>query len=120
MSLPDNLPHLCDITKSIPVRDEYNADIDEPEDFLLNEPCWVQPASDREINIFQRRDQVVTHTVYFRGNPGIRPGYIITPKDGAYLACPFAGATLEVKSANETTAGLGLLWKAMCEEIQPR
>lgn len=120
MSLPENLPHRADITKSVPVQDDLGGDLEEQEDFLLDEPCWVQPASDREVNLFQRRDQNVTHSVYFRGNPGIRPGYVITPKDGAVVSCPFAGATLEVKSVNETTAGLGVLWKAMCEEVQPR
>lgn len=119
MSLPENLPHSCDVKKSVPVQDDLGGDLEELQAFLTNQECWVQPASDREITQFQRRDQNVTHSVYFHGNPGIRPGYVVEPKDGA-IACPFAGASLEVRSVNEATAGLGVLWKAMCEEVQPR
>lgn len=120
MSLPENLPHLADIYVLKPVQDEIGGDHEEAQLSESDVACWVQPASDREITQFQRRDQNVTHSVYFQGNPGLRPGYVIVPKDGAQASCPFAGATLEVKSANETTAGLGVLWKVMCEEVQQR
>lgn len=113
--LPDNLPHRCAVYESYHLGDEIGADRDDAEQTTTNLPCWVQPASDREISQFLRRDQVVTHTIYFRGNPGLRPGFTIIPSNG-----PFSGARLEVRSANETTAGLGVLWKATCEEIQPR
>jgi hypothetical protein len=117
--LPQNLPHLCDIHKSYWVRDDLVAQYDDPTTFLTAEPCWVQPASQSEVYQYGRRDQVVTHTVYFNRNVGIRPGYIIYPTDGS-ITCPFDGATLEVRAYNETTAGLGVLWKAMVEEMQPR
>lgn len=115
MSLPDNLPHLCDIYKSAWQPDEYAADVDYPKAVSSGVACWVQPASDREVKLFQRGDQIVTHSVYFRGNPGVRPGYQLVPTNGT-----FSGALLEVKSANECTAGTGLLWRVMCEETQPR
>ncbi len=120
--LPDQLPHLANISKSAHIPDDMAADLDQPKDVAGQAAvaCWVQPAGKSEIARFQRRDQNVTHTVYFKGNPNVRPGYIITPADGPVVACPFAGATLEVKAANETTAGLGLLWAVMVEEIQPR
>lgn len=119
MSLPDQLPHRCDISRSVTVEDGEGGDYDAPETVESGRACWVQPASDSEINVFQRREQRVSHKVYFRGNPGIAPGYILTPADGI-AACPFAGATLEVKSVNEATVGTGILWRAMCEELQPR
>lgn len=120
MSLPDRLPHLCDIYESIPIQDELIGDRDEPSKVSSNVACWVQPASDNQQVIHQRRDQYVTHKVYFRGNPNLRPGYIIVPKDGADVSCPFAGANLKVLSGNEATAGLSILWRIMAEEIQPR
>lgn len=113
--LPDELPHLATIKESAWIPDEFAADMDEPESVETDRACWVQPASDREITQFQRRDQSITHTVYFRGNPSLRPGFVIYPTSG-----PFSGATLEVKSCNECTAGTGLLWKATCDEVQPR
>ena len=122
--LPDNLPHFVTIKQSANVPDDIAADYDDP--ITVNEgetneqvACWVQPAGKSEVLRFQRRDQNVTHTVYFRGNPNVRPGYILIPADGT-VACPFAGATLEVKAVNETTAGLGVLWAVICEELQPR
>lgn len=115
MSLPDSLPHLCDITRSVAAQDEYGGDYDVPETVESDRACWVQPASDREVTIYQRRSQNVTHKVYFRGNPGVGPGYIITPSNGE-----FSGKTLEVRSAAEATAGTGLLYRVMVEEIQPR
>ena len=120
MTLLDELPHRCTIKKSIPVQDDLAGDLDEPEIVDTDVAVWFQPASDREITIYQRRDQVVTHKAYFRGNPGVRPGYLLFPADGPHVACPFSGSTMEVKSANETTAGLGLLYGVMVEELQPR
>src|SRR5688572_13494428 len=117
--LPDHLPHLCDIKTSYTLPDELSGDVDDPTVADEDVACWIQPASDNEINRFKRRDQNVTHRVYFKGNPGVKPGYILRPKDGR-ITCPFAGAWLEVKSSAETTAGLGLLWSVMCEELQPR
>jgi hypothetical protein len=120
MSLPDQLPHLCAIYKSAPLQDEILGDLDDSLLVTASLACWFQPASDREITRFQRRDQEVTHKAFFKGNPGVRPGYVLIPTDGPTIDCPFAGATMEVMSANETTAGLGLLWAVMCREVQPR
>jgi hypothetical protein len=102
------------------VQDEYLGDSDDPELVQSDVAVWFQPASDREVTMYQRRDQVVTHKAYFRGNPGVRPGYLLIPADGPHLACPFTGSIMEVKSSNETTAGIGLLWAVMCEERQQR
>ena len=120
MSLPDNLIHTCRIKQSAHVVDDIAADYDDP--IIVNEDeddevvdCWIQSLGNSEIIQYQRRDQRVTHTVFFRGNPNVRPGYIIIPASG-----PFEGATMEVRSATECTAGTGLLWEVIVEEIQPR
>ncbi len=120
MSLPDNLPHLCDIQQVKPVKDGMLGSKMQPETFASDIECWVQPATNNQQIVFARKSQVVTHTVYFRGDPGFRgPGFTLLPKNGR-ATCPFAGATLEVRSKAETTAGTGLLWAVVCEEIQPR
>lgn len=120
--LPDNLPHRCSIRQSAHVPDDIAADYDDPEEVSGQDDvaCWIQPAGKNTVLEFQRRSQRVTHTVYFRGNPGVGPGYSIVAADGPQVSCPWAGQTLEVKAADETTAGLGLLWGAACELIQPR
>jgi hypothetical protein len=110
---------LVDVTRSVAVGDDIGGDYDDPEVVASDIECWVQPASDSEIDRFQRREQIVTHKVYFRGSVPYVPGYILTPKNGR-ATCPFAGATLEVKSKAEATAGTGLLYRVMAEEIQPR
>ena len=115
MSLPDNLPHRCTISKSVTVEDDLGGDYDDLQAIESGRACWVQPASDREINVFQRREQNVTHKVYFKADPSLAPGYVITPTTG-----PFTGKTLEVKSVAEATAGTGILYRVMVEEIQPR
>lgn len=116
MSLPETLPHLVTIKESDNVPDEFaGADWDDPTVLYEDIPAWVQPAGDREIKEFQRRDQNVTHKIYFSRNLDLRPGYIIVPSSG-----PFTGKSLEVKSANECTAGTGLLFRVMVEETQPR
>lgn len=129
--LPDELPHSCTIQRSAWVQDDLAADADMPDTLQDDDtysqeadeqeiPCWVQPASKTEISRFQRREQNVTHTVYFRENLSLKPGHIVLPNNNGRLACPFNGATLEVKAASETTAGLGVLYAAVCEEVQDR
>lgn len=116
MSLPESLPHLVTIKESAAVKDEFaGADWDDPETLYENEPAWVQPAGDREIKEFQRRDQSVTHKVYLSRDLSLRPGNIILPTSG-----PFANRPLDVVSCNECTAGTGLLWRCMVKEVQPR
>lgn len=114
--LPDNLPHLADLKRSAVVADEIGGDYDDPETLEENRACWVQPAGKNEIIRFQRKDEVVTHTVYFLGNPGVKPGDLVFPKDGR-MACPWNGQLLRVKASDETTAGTGLLWGVICELI---
>lgn len=111
-----NLPHLATIKQSVWVPDEFaGADYDDPDPIAIDEPCWVQPASDMQKTEFQRRSQSVSHKIYFSRNLGIKPGYYVLPTTG-----PFAGTILSVKSVNEATAGTGMLWRVMVDETQAR
>jgi hypothetical protein len=115
MSLPEELPHRVSIKQTVSSNDEWGGNVDQDVVVETGRAAWVQPASDREIATFQRREMSITHKVYFRGDPGVQPGYVIVPTTG-----PFAGATLEVMSSAEATAGTGLLYRVMVQEIQPR
>lgn len=115
MSLPDSLPHLVDLKRALTEEKADGSDTQGFETFESGRACWVQPAGKNTIIEFQRRSQNVTHTVYFKGDPGLSPGCYIFPTTG-----PWAGRTLEVKASDETTAGLGLLWACTCQLLQAR
>lgn len=115
MSLYDNLPHTCDISAGAIHQEAGGGDVDIPVLQESGRRCWAQPASKSTVVEFQKRDQRVTHTVYFLGDPDVKPGHILAMTSG-----PFDGRDMEVVAEDETTAGLGLLWGVQCEDIQSR
>jgi hypothetical protein len=113
MSLLDNLPHTCDLFRTGVVADDTGSGDHEQVDataYIADEPCWVQPASAAEIIHFQRRDQIVTHKVYFNRDPGVRLTDKLDVTSG-----PYDGSRLTIRTHADSGAGLGLLWKVMAE-----
>ncbi len=115
MSLIETLPHKIDIAHITYTQDASGADVEnDPVIYIADEPAWIQPLSNREIDFYKSRNQDVSHKVYLTRNPGIALADVITAKDGDDVACPYAGRHLLFRGFAEATAGIGLLWKALC------
>lgn len=118
MSLLDNLPHTGNIRRRVIVQDDYLGETETFPATSTNASVWVQPASQQEIDEFQRRDMRVTHKTYFSVDPTTYFGsaeenageYAIVPSDG-----PMSGQLLKVISHANATAGIGLGWKVMLD-----
>lgn len=118
MSLLDNMPHKCSIDRPRHVNDAWGANREEDASVATGTACWAQNASQSEINEFQKRDQSVTHKVYFPAEPPLRVGdhITITTAEAGML-----GLVLKFQAAADRSAGLGVLFAAMCqEETNPR
>ena len=113
MSLLDQMPHRVTHTRPGYQRDELIGDTDEnPTTVATLVKCWVQNASMREINEYQRRNENVTHKVYFPTDPGLLVGDYLTVTSGP----SFVGTVLKFQADSDRSAGLGVLYGAMCEE----
>jgi hypothetical protein len=123
MTLLDNLPHTAAIRKRSIVQDDYLGETETYVNSTTGLSVWVQPASQKEIDEFQRKDISVTHKVYFNTDPTAyfddeeanAGEYEILPSTG-----PMANQSLEVRSHAEATAGVGWGWKVMCEFLPGR
>ena len=120
MTLLDNMPHKCRIDRLRYKTDSVGGNIQTPVVVpgASNLECWVQNASQREISEFQKRDKMVTHKVYFPEDPPLRVGDLIT----ITTATPdILGQVLVFQTEADRSAGLGILFSAMCEvEKNPR
>ena len=112
MSLLDQMPHTVSHYRQKYIRDEYMASIPEQVALESDVRAWVQNASQTEITEFQKRDQLITHKVYYTGDPGIRPGDQIVVTAGP----SFIGRTFDFQSQVDRSAGLGVLWGCMVSE----
>lgn len=113
MSLPDELPHTCSLARVSYTQTALGGDTEvQAAAYAADEPCWLQPANSSEIREYQKRDQRVTHKLYFNRNPGFQLGDALTM--GA-ASSQYAGEVLTIRDFKEATAGLGILWKVMCE-----
>lgn len=117
----DTLPHECTIRTLSHARGDaedenpIGGDVPSTTNRVTSQPCWVQNAT-RDARIdFQRRDQRLTHTVFFGEDVACEVDEEIVPADGLN-DCPFAGKVLKVLDYGECTAGLAVGWKAICEQ----
>ena len=118
--LLDTMPHRCRIDRLRYDTDSVGAAVSVPKAVpgagALE--CWIQNATQREIIDFDKRDQAVTHKVYFPTEPPLRVGDTITPTTAP---SDVLGKTLKFQARADRSAGLGFLWGAMCElETNPR
>ena len=113
----DTLPHTCSIRSISYARDSdegeprIGGDYPTATNRLTDQPCWVQTASRSAVRDYQRRDQRLTHTVYFGEDVALTVGEEIKPDSPA-----FTTKVLRVLDYGECTAGLSVGWKAECEQ----
>jgi len=128
MSLFDSLPHTCDLQHLAYSADDadqdFGGDVQTPQAaYTSSEPCWIQPASYRTIQEFSARNQSVSFDVYFNRNPGFQlQDYLTVGNNADGTTGDYTGYLLKILGFREATAGMSLLWIAMCEinrEQQP-
>lgn len=112
MSLLDRLPHTVTHYRQKYSRDEYMGSIAEQVVLESGVRGWVQNATQTEVNEFQKRDQSITHKIFYTADPGIRPGDQIVVTAGP----SFVGKTFDFQCAVDRSAGLGVLWGCMVAE----
>jgi hypothetical protein len=113
MTLLENLPHTVSHFRKKYSRDEYGGNITEQESRATGVKAWVQNAAYSEITEFQKQDEVITHRVMYASAPSLRPGDVVTVTAGP----SFVGVEMEYKASTDRSAGLGVLFTAMCEEF---
>jgi len=117
MSLIDNLPHTVTHRRPSYARDEYGGNLETTTNVATGVSAWVQMASANQISEFAKRDQLISHTVYFESDPGLRPGDSIIVSAGP----SFVGVEMEYVAGTDYSAGLGVLYgAAFQEENNPR
>ena len=112
MSLLDSLPHTVTHKRQKYSRDEYMGNITKTETLDTGVNAWVQNASQREVEQYQKRDQLISHKVYYTSAPGIRPGDVIEVTAGP----SFVGKTFYFESLADRSAGLGVLFSVVVNE----
>lgn len=112
MTLLDQMPHRIRHDRPTYERDDLLGDTQTLVQQAANVKSWVQNASMVEINEFQRRNERVTHKVFFPADPGLQVGDILTVTSGP----SFVGIVLKFQADSDRSAGLGVLYAAMCEE----
>lgn len=118
MSLIDNLPHTGTHTRPQYEQDELGGMLEGQTTVSTGVECWVQNASQREFEAFQKRDQLISHKVFFGSKVDFRPGDELVITAGP----SFVGLTLEhVSGPTDRSAGLGKLFAAFFnEDTNPR
>jgi hypothetical protein len=112
MSLLTNLPHTVTHYRRKYSRGDYLDTQIEDEQQATGISAWVQNASQGEIERYQKKDESITHKVYFASDPGMRSGDVITVTAGP----SFVGKTLNYRALTDRSAGLGVLFGAMFDE----
>ena len=120
MSLVENMPHLCTISRRVRTNDVLGGSSDAITIEQTDVPCWEQAAGDNEIISFDKRGMTIDRKVYFSTNPGLTSRHIITitERNGVEVATA-SQVQLDVKSVAgpDSGAGLGVLFRAMCNEL---
>jgi len=123
MSLLDSLPHLCTVQKTVATRGTAAGGTKlAASNVSTGVACWEQPASAREITEYDKRGMSVNRKVYFASDPGVEERHVIliTSRDAGVTSIAAADQiALEVRAVSgpDASAGLGVLYKVMCEEV---
>lgn len=118
MSLIDELPHTGTHTRPQYTQDELGGTLQNQTTVSTGIECWVQNASQREVAEYQKKDQEISHKVFFDTKHDLRPGDELVITAGP----SFVGLTLEhVAGPTDRSAGLGELFAAFfVEDNNPR
>ena len=118
MSILDNFPHSCTTKRRARTKGSLGGSKDTFTAVSSNLKCWQQAASDNEIKEFAKSGIVVTNKVYFTADPGVDTRFVLV------VTNPQTGTTdtLDVKSRAkpDASAGLGLVYRVMCEHSTTR
>ena len=119
MSLLDTLPHKCTISR----RDRVKASggdgiaLESLTAISTDVECWAQQASAKEIRDYQRRGIDIDRKVFFKADPGVSEGYVITltEKNGVAIASDNqVGFDVISQPDPDASAGLELMWRIDC------
>ena len=111
MSLLDNLLHTVRHERNTHSRDALGADVQAREVITASVEAWIQNASRAEVVEFGKRDKLVSHRVYFSSNPAPRVGdYFVVTAGPSHV-----GEDLKFQADSDRSAGLGVLYGALCE-----
>ena len=78
---------------------------------------WVQNASTAEITQWGRKDEDISHRVFFNADPEAKVGWFVKITSGP----SFVGDVYQLKAeGKDRSAGLGRLWRCMGMEEKSR
>ncbi len=122
MTLWDQLPHRCTIRRKNTTRGSLGGSKTSTTEIAVNIECWEQNASHSEIESHEKIGMRINRKIYFDVDPGVDEQHeiLITSRDRGDTNIPIADRKiLEVRSEAlpDTTAGLGVGYKVMAEEI---
>lgn len=124
MSLLEDLPHRCTIFLPSRGIDSSGGSTYSVQVVATDIPCWEQVASASETTKYQKRGISVSTKVFFVSNPNLteRHRILITERRGV------AAANLNIHDVSnpdvltvtsvtepDASAGLGILWRVMCD-----
>ena len=105
--LLENLPHVATAKKRKRTKDAMGGFTDSFTTVFSDRACWVQPASDREVNWWQQRSIGISHRIFFASDPGLDETHVIERGGWRY--------EVRSKADPDDSVGLGVLWRVMVE-----
>lgn len=101
--LLDEFPHTCTIYRPTYSQGELGGDVPTLVEHATAVDCWIQPARASTITEYRRRDQIVSHSIYFANDPGLEVGDWIEPETGSFREGKL------MKFVDNSGAGAGLI-----------
>lgn len=112
MSLLDTMPHVVTHKRRRYVNDAVGASVEIDQTLTTGNPVWIQNAGQKETVDYGKKDQTITHRVYFEDNLTLQVGDSLVVTSGP----SFVGVILRIGTFTDRSAGLGELLTAMCFE----
>lgn len=106
--LLDNLPHAVTVYRPTHSQGGLGGTVPTLVERETGLACWIQPAKGGVITEYRRRDQIVSHSIYFLSDPGLEIGDWLLPETGSFRA----GKLLKFVDNGGAGAGLLELYRA--------